>query len=106
MNNPTNTPIRAPRVSRGLIVLNGALLLGLGLAVAVPTALASRQPARARGVYTMLNGAIQGGNSDAVYIVDSANQELVVVRWNDGRSTLEGIGYRNLNADAQAQTGR
>ena len=61
---------------------------------------------RARGVYTMLNGTIQGGNSDAIYIVDSANQEMVVVRWNDGRSALEGIGFRNLNADAQAQPGR
>ena len=54
----------------------------------------------------MINGTIQGGNSDAIYVVDSANQEMIVLRWNDGRTTLEGIGYRNLNADASAQPGR
>lgn len=98
-------PARRP-LSKGLITLNVALLAALGLAVLVPTALADRQPGRARGAYTMLNGAIQGGNSDAIYVVDSANQEMIVLRWNDGRTTLEGIGYRNLNTDASAQPGR
>ncbi len=93
-------------LSRGLIVLNLALALGLGVAIVVPTALADRQPGRARGAYTMLNGTIQGGNSDAIYVVDSANQEMIVLRWNDGRTTLEGIGYRNLNTDASAQPSR
>ena len=72
------SPTRGP--SKGLVALNLALLLGLGLAVAVPSAIASRQPNRARGVYAMVNGAVMGGNSDAIYIVDSANQEMVVVR--------------------------
>lgn len=97
---------RSSPLSRGLIALNAGLVLALGLAVVVPQAMADRQPSRARGVYTMLNGTIQGGNADAVYIVDSANQEMVVVRWNDGRTSLEGIGYRNLNNDASAQPGR
>ena len=96
----------SPRLSRGLLTLNAGLVLALGVAVLVPSAQADRQPSRARGVYSMVNGIIQGGNSDAIYIVDSANQEMVVVRWNEGRSSLEGIGYRNLNADAQAQPGR
>lgn len=94
------------RLSPGLLAVNAALLLGLALVASSPSAVADRQPTRARGVYTMVNGAIQGGNSDAIYIVDSANQEMVVVRWNDGRSSLEGIGYRNLSGDAQAQPGR
>jgi hypothetical protein len=85
--------------------VNAGLLLALGAAVVVPTALA-RQPGRARGAYTMLNGTIQGGNSDAIYVVDSANQEMMVLRWNDGRNSLEGIGYRSLSADATSQPGR
>jgi hypothetical protein len=99
-------PPTSARLSRGLIAVNAALVLGLGLAALAPSAIAGRQPTRARGVYTMVNGAIQGGNSDAIYIVDSANQEMVVIRWNDGRTSLEGIGYRNLTGDAQAQPGR
>lgn len=99
-------PARRHPLSRGLIALNVGLVLAVGLAAVVPPALADRQPSRARGVYTMLSGEIQGGNADAIFIVDSANQEMVVLRWNDSRSALEGIGYRNLNADGSAQPGR
>lgn len=109
MSQERSSPGPAParrRVSKGLVALNAALVLGLGVATLVPTASASRQPGRARGAYTMVNGAIQGGNSDAIYVVDSANQEMIVLRWNDGRNTLEGVGYRNLMTDATAQPGR
>ncbi len=104
-SSPGVTPARRG-LSKSLVAVNVALVLGLGLATLVPTASASRQPGRARGAYTMVNGEISGGNSDAIYVVDSANQEMIVLRWNDGRNTLEGVGYRNLNSDATSQPGR
>ncbi|MEZ6233162.1 MAG: hypothetical protein R3B68_03125 [Phycisphaerales bacterium] len=97
---------RRPGVSRGLLALNAGLVVAAGLVALAPLAQADRQPGRARGVYTMVNGVIQGGNADAIWIIDSANQEMVVVRWNDGRNTLEGIGYRSLSEDAAARPGR
>ena len=59
-----------------------------------------------RGDYTMESGRIQGGNTNAVYIVDAANQEFVAVRWNNSGKALDGIGYRNLQADTLAVPGR
>lgn len=94
------------RHTRGLIVLNGALLAVLALVTLAPGSHAQRGATRARGEYTLVSGEIVGGNANAIYILDSANQELVAVRWNDGSKVLDGIGYRDLQADAQAQPGR
>lgn len=89
--------------TRGLIALNVALLAVLAVTVLGPQADAQRgQPVRARGQYTLIGGQIQGGNTNAVYILDSTNQELVVVRWSGSNKSLDGIGYRNLAADASS----
>jgi hypothetical protein len=90
---------------RGLIALNGALALGL-LAVALAAPADAQRAARARGEYTMVSSKIQGGNSHVVYLVDAANQELLGLRWNESNKGLEGVGYRDLAIDAQANPGR
>ncbi len=93
---------------RALIALNVALLGVLGVVTLTSAAGNGQgQPGpRPRGTYTMVSGQIQGGNTDAVYIVDATNQELIVMRWNVSKKVMDGIGYRNLTVDAQARPGR
>ncbi len=88
---------------RWLIAAN----LGLGAAIAVAAlsgpAFGLQPSTRARGQYSMVAGQIQGGGSaSAIYIIDSINQEIVAVRWNQSRNELDGIDYRNLDEDAKA----
>lgn len=94
-----------------LVVVN-AVLLGL-LAVVEFGPVATAQPgvqdpaaARPRGKYTLVGGAVQTGNANAVYIIDSSNQEMVVLQWEDGRNVLKGVGYRDLEADTQGRSQR
>lgn len=92
---------------RRLVALNIALLGVLGAVTVVARAERSGQPAiRGRGDYTMVGGKIQGGNGNAIYILDGANQQLIAVRWNDSRKTLDGMDYRNLAQDAGANAGQ
>lgn len=87
---------------RGLIALNVVLLALVAVVTFAP--LSSAQPAtsRARGEYTMVGGTITGGNINVIYITDSNNDEMVALRWNNGRRQLEPIGFRDLAADAKA----
>jgi len=39
-------------------------------------------------------------------LLDKANQEMVIVRWDEGRKTLQGIDYRDLTKDAKAPPSR
>ncbi len=93
---------------RGLLALNVALLAVLAIVSLSPEAGADgTQPAaRARGAYTMVAGPIRTGNASAIWIVDSANQELAVVRFNDSKQQLEGIGFRDIAEDATRRPGR
>ena len=90
--------------SRGLLILNGALLAVLVAVVLSPIASAQRG-GRARGEYTMVSGRIIGGNANAVYIIDASNQELIAVRWNESTKSLDGLGYRDLSSDGQNPRG-
>lgn len=89
------------RHRRGLIALNVVLLTLVAVVTFAP--LTNAQPAtnRARGEYSMVGGAITGGNINVVYITDSNNDELVALRWNNGRSQLDPIGFRDLASDAK-----
>lgn len=93
---------------RGLLALNMALLGVLAIVSLSPEAGATNaQPgARARGAYTMVAGSIRTGNSSAIWLVDSANQELAVLRFNDSKQQLEGIGFRDIAQDATRRPGR
>lgn len=94
------------RRNAGLIALN-LVLLGTLLAVSLPQiATAQNSRGRGRGEYTMVGGELDFGGSDAIYIVDSANAEMVVLRWEHGASRLEGIGFRDLDADRTADVRR
>lgn len=91
----------------------GALLAANAVAIAFLAAPASSQQVvrpgdlRARGEYTMVAGRTnQGGSVDTVYIVDSANQEVVAVKWDQTKKTLGGVGYRSISADARGARGR
>ena len=90
---------------RGLVALNAGLMLVLGAVVLSPSSLAQRGN-RARGEYTMVSGKIVGGNAHVVYILDGANQEAMAVKWNEGAKSIDVIGYRDMQADAQSQRGR
>lgn len=97
---------RRGRIGSGsLLTLNAALLVVLGI---VSISIAQAQPgARARGNYAMVGGEYMGGGgANAVYILDAANQELIAVKWDESRKVLDGIGYRDLNRDAQQRSGR
>ena len=93
--------------NRGLVLLNGALLAVLAAVTLSPTTHGQAATGqRARGEYTMVAGRIMGGSTTVAYVVDTANQEMIAVRWNEGQKGLDGIGYRNLAQAAQAQPGR
>lgn len=99
-----------PSLRRGLIAANVALLGAVVVLAFTRGADAqnSGQPAgnRARGDYTMVAGKTNSGGPSAVYILDAANQEVVALKWDSSKSTVIGIGYRNLATDAQSQPGR
>jgi hypothetical protein len=93
---------------RGLLLLNAGLLATLAVMTWGPMAVGQNaQPAgRARGDYTMVAGKTISGGPSAVYIVDSANQELVALRWDQAKQQMVGMGYRSLQGDARAIPGR
>lgn len=93
------TPTRSP--TRRLLALNAALLALLVTVSVAPDAdaQARAQPSRARGEYTMVGGKISGGNSNAVFVVDAANREMITLRWDSSRRQMLGIGYRDLTTD-------
>ena len=62
------------------------------------------QPARPAGVYTMVAANMAGRDEEAVFIVDVANGEMIVMTWDHSKKRFEGVGYRDLAADA-ARTG-
>lgn len=96
----------APR-RRWLVATN--LVLAAGIVVAATTLPATgRQNAnRVRGQYTLLAGEIRsGGDASGIYIIDSVNEEMVVVRWDDNRGVLAGLDYRSLSVDTERRPGR
>jgi hypothetical protein len=83
---------------RGLLLLNAALLAVL--AVVTFGSNAGAQAARGRGEYTMVEGGAAGTDAGVIWIADVANQELVAMTYNSSTKRLDGVGYRNLAADA------
>jgi hypothetical protein len=94
------------RPSTKLIMINAGLLLLLGVVTLAPSSNAQRSASRARGEYTMLSGRATGSSAHVVYILDTSNQDMVAVRWNDSTKALDNIGYRDLKEDALASPGR
>lgn len=112
-------PISRGRPARRLVAFNFALLLVLGAVTIIGSLEAGAQPGgagagatganptpRARGDYTMVSGRYQGGTSNAIYVLDAANGELLALSWDRGRNELEIIGHRRIADDAQIKSGR
>jgi len=101
------------RRAQALVILNGALIALLGALTLwpaplmdAPMALAQSTPpgtaaARPRGQYIMVSGRAQGSTANVIYILDSANQEMIAVRYNRSSQSLEAIGYRSLVDDGK-----
>ncbi len=97
------------RSTRRLFALNLALVALLALVSFWPSSGASAQPnvqPRVRGEYAMVSGRTVMGGAEVVYVVDTLNRELIAVRWDQGRKSLTGIGYRNLDADSAVAPAR
>ena len=92
--------MKRPSAQRGLIALNVILLGVLGAVTLAPGA--SAQDRRQMGEYTLVGGSAQGVTGNVVYILDSANMELIAVRWDQTRKWVTGVGYRNLRTDRKA----
>ena len=52
----------------------------------------------------MVAGGLNGTDADAVFIVDVVNQEMFSVYYDYNNKLLQGLGYRNLAADAASHT--
>lgn len=100
------TLLTARNIPRGALAANAALLALLAAVSLAPVASAQRGTSRARGEYSMSAGRILGGSASVVYVLDAANQELIALRWNESTKSLDGIGFRDLSQDAQAEPGR
>lgn len=89
---------------RGLLALNGGLIITLALVTlgsGTPGAHARQAQARPHGQYTMVTARMQGQTEAAIVLLDSANQEMVALRWDRNRKVLSPLGYRNLEQDTQ-----
>jgi len=79
-----------------------ALLAASALAQsAPPTAIV-----RPRGQYVLVSGRLNGSASNAIYILDTANQEIVAIRWERSQRGFVGLGYRSFADDAGGAGGR
>ncbi len=90
---------------RGLIALNVAALVALALVTWSPGATAQRVN-RPRGEYTMVAALVQGVPESALFIVDSSNQEMLVLRYDRSAKTVKYIGFRDLAADTRQAGGK
>lgn len=90
--------------ARSVLIAVNALLLGVLVVVSVsPGQPAAPGPAsRARGQYTLVSNKVSGGSSSQVFILDSANDELIAVKWDRAGQRLEAIGFRDIVNDSAA----
>lgn len=90
---------------RVLVAVNMALLAALALASMTrgqPAAGNQAQPQRGRGQYVAVPAKVQGLSTGVMYIADTANEELVALRWDKGAGTFEVVGFRDLVNDVAA----
>jgi len=90
--------------TQGLVLLNAALLAGLAAVSLGPRAFA--QSDRRRAQYVITAGTVKGTETAAIWIIDETNQDLIALAWNNQQGQLDGLGYRDLVADASSLVGR
>ncbi|MEM7754792.1 MAG: hypothetical protein AAF297_04050 [Planctomycetota bacterium] len=91
-----------PGSLRVLVAVNVALALAFAAVTLSPAATAQQATARPAGKYLVVGGKPPSGNTNAVFCIDTVNDEMIVLRWNSSRNFVEGVGYRNLGDDLQA----
>ncbi|QQS07960.1 MAG: hypothetical protein IPK69_08040 [Phycisphaerales bacterium] len=99
---------RAGGARRGrvaMLVGVNAILVG-GLAMKWSPMAWAQDRSRPRGEYTMVSGRLPSGGPEAIYVVDAANEEIVALRWDNGRQALVGIGYSQIGSEAEQDPGR
>ena len=82
----------------GLIVLNLALLLVLGILCLTPQSAQAQGLGAGRGDYVMIAGQIPGKTTGAVYVVDITSARMIAVTYVD-RQGLVTISSRDINED-------
>ncbi len=118
MNDPAATPIPAstPSSVRGwvpprVLVATNAVLLVLLVLVTVGGRSRAAQPgtrpvSRPHGEYTIVSPKTADGNTGALVVIDSTNDEMAVLAWDKTRRTLNVTGFRDLTADSSEVIGR
>ena len=99
----TERPSRRPSNLLALIAVNAVLLGLLAVVTLAPTAEAQ---GRTRGQYMMVAGGANNLQSSAVYVIDTVNQEMMILTDDAAARELKGLTYRNLAADAADVLGR
>ncbi len=95
------------RQTRALIGLNAVLLVALGAVSLTPNAGAQGQKSpRLPGIYSVVGGELSSGNANGVYVLDSANREMILLSWDNSRNKVNFLGYRDLNSDVNAEPTR
>lgn len=61
---------------------------------------------RAGGQYICVGGQTIDGYTNVVYVLDSANRELIALRWDESLKQLNGVGYRDLDEDMNKENDR
>ena len=88
------------REHKGLLALNAMLILVLLIVTFAPAARA-QAPNRKPGDYLMVAGRALGFTEAAIWVSDTTNQELMVLRYDRSTKQLRFLGYRNLANDAR-----
>jgi hypothetical protein len=88
------------REHRGLLALNAMLILVLLVVTFAPAARA-QQGQRQRGDYLMVSARALGFPEAAVWVVDTNNQQLMVLRYDRSAKQLRFLGFRNMANDAR-----
>lgn len=95
------------RNGKNLARLNVCLAAGaVVLAVVGMAGAQSTQSRRTAGQYTCVGGQTLGGYTNVIYVLDSANREMVALQWNDTSKQLDGVGYRDLVEDMTKENDR
>lgn len=104
------SPVRASPPPRVLVATNAVLLVLLVL-VTIGGRSRAAQPAtrpnsRPHGEYTIVSPKTADGNTGALVVIDSTNDEMAVLAWDKTRRTLNVTGFRDLTADSTEVIGR
>lgn len=83
----------------GLIVLNAALLLVLGVLCLTPRPVSAQIGGLRNGSYMMIAGRVPGLTTSAVYIVELNSGRMIAVQYDDGRKTINVQGTRDIGSD-------